>query len=179
MDLGGVLDELTRSLEGLARERGVALVVHAQSAQVSVDRDQLARALRNVVTNALQHSPSGKTVRLTLATTPGAAQVRVTDEGAGISAEDMPHVFERFYRADRARSPEENGGRRGSGGRRGEGRGLADHRDRGRTSENPSLCRKEPAEIARGEFSPLPALRRPIRSGCDSEACAAAGCSAT
>jgi signal transduction histidine kinase len=116
VDLGGVLDELTRSLEGLARERGVALVVeHAQSAQVSVDRDQLARALRNVVTNALQHSPSGKTVRLTLATTPGAAQVRVTDEGAGISAEDLPHVFERFYRADQARSPEENGGRRGSG----------------------------------------------------------------
>jgi signal transduction histidine kinase len=68
-----------------------------------------------VVTNAIQHSPSGKRVRLGLAMTPAAAQIRVTDEGAGISPEDLPHVFERFYRADRARSAEEDGGRRGSG----------------------------------------------------------------
>jgi len=87
----------------------------SEPAQVSVDRDQLARALRNVVTNAIQHSPSGKGVRLSLATTPQTAQVRITDEGAGISADDLPHVFERFYRADRARSAEENGARRGSG----------------------------------------------------------------
>jgi two-component system sensor histidine kinase BaeS len=116
VDLGDLIGELMRSLEGLARERGVAVVVQrSEPARVSVDRDQLARALRNVVTNAIQHSPSGKRVRLSLATTPAGAQVRVTDEGAGISPEDLPHVFERFYRADRARSAEEDGGRRGSG----------------------------------------------------------------
>jgi signal transduction histidine kinase len=117
VELAGVLDELTRSLEGLARERGVAVALEPTTAatQVWVDRDQLARALRNVVTNAIQRTPSGRSVRLSLATTPVATQVRVTDEGAGISAEDLPHVFERFYRADRARSAEENGGQRGSG----------------------------------------------------------------
>ena len=116
VDLRGLLDELTRSLEGLARERSVAVIVdHSEAAAVSVDRDQLARALRNVVTNAIQHSASGRSVRLTLATTPAVVQIRVADEGAGISPEDLPHVFERFYRADRARSPEENGDRRGSG----------------------------------------------------------------
>jgi signal transduction histidine kinase len=116
VDLGGLLDELTHSLEGLARERGVAVALEPTAAtQVWVDRDQLTRALRNVVTNAIQHTPSGGSVRLSLATIPEATQVRVTDEGAGISAEDLPHVFERFYRADRARSPDENGGRQGSG----------------------------------------------------------------
>ena len=116
VDIAGVLDELTRSLEGLARERGVAVVAEATaSTQLWVDRDQLARALRNVVTNAIQHTPSGRTVRLKLATTPQATQLRVTDEGAGITPEDLPHVFERFYRADRARSAQEDGSRRGSG----------------------------------------------------------------
>ena len=116
VDLGGVLDELTRSLEGLARDREVAVASEAIArTQVWVDRHQLARALRNVVTNAIQHTPSGRSVRLSLATTPEAAQVRVVDEGPGISPEDLPHVFERFYRADRARSAEENGGQRGSG----------------------------------------------------------------
>jgi signal transduction histidine kinase len=116
VDLGDLLDELARSLEGLSRERGVAVVVeHADPARISTDRDQLARALRNVVTNAIQHSPSGRSVRVSLATTPAAAQIRVSDEGTGISVADLPHVFERFYRADRARSAEENGSRRGSG----------------------------------------------------------------
>ena len=116
VDLGALLDELTRSLEGLARERGVAVnVERTEAAQVSVDRDQLGRALRNVLTNAIQHSPTGTSVRLSLGATPHSAQIRVSDEGAGISPEDLPHVFERFYRADRSRSAEENGGRRGSG----------------------------------------------------------------
>ena len=116
VDLAAVLAEVARSLEGLARERGVALAVDdAVATQVPTDRDQLARALRNVVTNAMQHSPSGGTVRLNLSSTAEAAQVRVTDQGTGIAVEDLSHVFERFYRADQARSSGENGGRHGSG----------------------------------------------------------------
>ena len=63
----------------------------------------------------MQHSPSGGTVRLNLSSTAEAAQVRVTDQGTGIAVEDLSHVFERFYRADQARSSGENGGRHGSG----------------------------------------------------------------
>jgi two-component system sensor histidine kinase BaeS len=119
VDLAAIVAELTRSTEGLARDYGVALVAESaetgEALPVSVDRDQLARALRNVVTNAIQHSPSGAAVRLALATTPQSAQVRVTDAGPGIAAEDVPHIFERFYRADRARTTTEGGGRHGSG----------------------------------------------------------------
>src|SRR5436190_6441575 len=116
VDLAAVLAEVARSLEGLARERGVALAVDdAVATHGPTDRDQLARALRNVVTNAMQHSPSGGTVRLNLSSTAEAAQVRVTDQGTGIAVEDLSHIFERFYRADQARSSGENGGRHGSG----------------------------------------------------------------
>jgi len=82
----------------------------------SIDPDHLGRALRNVLTNAAQHSPAGSTVRVTLASTPSEVQIRVIDAGPGISHEDLPHVFERFYRADRSRAVDPDTGRRtGSG----------------------------------------------------------------
>jgi signal transduction histidine kinase len=116
IDLSTLIGEVARSLEGLARDRGVALVVEPfPPAHARLDRDQLARALRNVVTNALQHAPRESRVRLGVAVSGQAVQIRVTDEGPGIAPEDIPHVFERFYRADRARATEPGGEQRGSG----------------------------------------------------------------
>jgi two-component system sensor histidine kinase BaeS len=74
---------------------------------VVADPGQLARALRNVLANAVQHSPAGAEVRITVA--PGS--IRVADAGPGIASEDLPFVFERFYRAD----PSRGGARSGSG----------------------------------------------------------------
>jgi signal transduction histidine kinase len=82
----------------------------------NVDPDHLGRALRNVLTNAAQYSPAGSSVRVTLAGTATEIQIRVIDAGPGIAAEDVPHVFERFYRADRSRAVDPETGRRtGSG----------------------------------------------------------------
>jgi signal transduction histidine kinase len=80
-----------------------------------MDPDQLGRAVRNVVTNAIQHSPVGGTVRVSLWATPTEVEVRVTDQGPGIVPDDLPHVFERFYRADRARGAGAGVRRSGSG----------------------------------------------------------------
>ena len=79
------------------------------------DPGDLARALRNVVANALAHSPAGGTVTVVAtsgpATTPDAIAVRIADQGPGIAADDLPHVFERFYRADTARATDPATGR--------------------------------------------------------------------
>ena len=113
--LGELLAEVRSAMEPLFRQRGVGLAVDEvpASLKVEVDPTQVGRALRNVLANAAQHSPSGGTVQVGVEPLAGEVVVRITDTGAGIAAEDLPHVFERFYRADQARGAGEP--RSGSG----------------------------------------------------------------
>lgn len=105
-----VAREVVAALDGLVRERGVMAAVAGNAVRASVDRVQLGRALLNVVTNAVQHTPAGGRVTVEVAARQTEVEIRVRDEGAGIAAADLPYVFERFYRADRSR-----GARSGSG----------------------------------------------------------------
>ena len=68
------------------------------------DEGHVRRALRNVVRNAVEHSPPGATVEVAVRLTAGGAQVVVTDHGEGMPPEVLDHVFDRFYRGDAARS---------------------------------------------------------------------------
>jgi heavy metal sensor kinase len=95
--------EVVRELHPLAG--GVALTPEiAEQVEAVGDRDRLKQALLNVVVNALQHTPSGGCVRVALGRVDDHAELRVSDTGEGIVAEDLPLVFDRFYRADKARS---------------------------------------------------------------------------
>lgn len=71
----------------------------------SVDADRLAQVLTNLLDNALRHTPTGGSVTVSgrAAVQGGAVEISVADTGEGIAAEHLPHVFERFYRADTAR----------------------------------------------------------------------------
>ena len=63
----------------------------------------MAQVLRNLLGNALRHTPGGSVI-VTAAQKDGAVEVAITDTGEGIAAEDLPHVFDRFWRADPARA---------------------------------------------------------------------------
>jgi signal transduction histidine kinase len=63
----------------------------------------IERLLTNLLENALRYTPAGGSVRVGLAAEDGGTRVSVSDTGIGIAPEDLPHVFERFYRADRSR----------------------------------------------------------------------------
>ncbi|MDC5697976.1 ATP-binding protein [Intrasporangium calvum] len=97
--------------EAYAR-RGVNLVADAQSAPgatVQVDRRRMGQVLDNLLGNALRHTPSGGSVRLYARQTSNEVEIVVADNGEGITPEQLPHVFERFYRGDSARDRDRSG----------------------------------------------------------------------
>jgi two-component system heavy metal sensor histidine kinase CusS len=79
-------------------------VVATQHVEADLDRSLFQRAVGNLVANALTHTPAGGTVTLSAHDDSSAITVEVADTGAGIRAADLPHVFDRFFRADPTRS---------------------------------------------------------------------------
>jgi two-component system, OmpR family, sensor histidine kinase BaeS len=76
---------------------------------VSLDPSRIEQLLGNLLANALRYTPEGGKIILSLSYLPAAAQITVQDTGPGLSEEDLPRIFERFYRADQSRSRVEGG----------------------------------------------------------------------
>ncbi len=111
VDLAAEIRGLFDYYEGWAEERGVALTLEG-SAEVEGDRLLLQRALGNLLSNAVRHTPAGGTVRVVLAREEGGVTISVENPGEPIPAADLSKIFDRFYRVDPSRQ------------RRGEGAGL-------------------------------------------------------
>lgn len=88
----------------VARAAGVELRVVAEGIHsVLGDETRLRQVLANLLGNAIHHTPAGGKVEVRVMTLPGAVRLEVSDTGEGIAAEHLPHVFERFWRADPSR----------------------------------------------------------------------------
>ena len=72
--------------------------------QVEIDAQRISQVLRNLLDNAVRHTPGGGAISVILRETSGNIEVSVSDTGEGIPAEDLPHLFERFYRVDKSRA---------------------------------------------------------------------------
>jgi two-component system heavy metal sensor histidine kinase CusS len=113
VDVGPELAAVRDLFDPAAAEAGVRLTVEAEPGLVvGADRELFQRAVANLTSNALAHTPAGGTVTLFAGAAAGGVRVGVRDTGPGIAPEHLPHVFDRFYRADAARS---GGGRVGLG----------------------------------------------------------------
>jgi histidine kinase len=117
LDLGPVsLPELAETarkrLAAPYAAKGVSLTLDLPAALPPVrgDTDRLLQVLTNLLNNALQYTPSGERVTLSVEARRGEVQVRVADTGIGIPAEHLAHIFDRFYRVDKSRSRQAGGG---------------------------------------------------------------------
>lgn len=110
IEMGEVVDEAISLAETNAESRKIEVVrsdVH--EAWVLGDREQLIMAIHNLVENAINYSPEGTRVSVELKSSDDVVEVDVVDQGIGIKEEDLERIFERFYRADPARSRETGG----------------------------------------------------------------------
>lgn len=101
-----LISDTIEAFTALAEHRGVTLEGSATPDvdPVLMDVQQVGRVLSNLLDNALRHTPEGGTVQMTASTMPDNVHVEISDTGEGISEEDLPHVFERFYRGEKSRS---------------------------------------------------------------------------
>lgn len=110
VDPGQLVATVSAAVADRYRDKGVTLDTYvSQSGRLWADGQRLAQVLGNLLDNALRHTPAGGRVILTAAGDGSDVTFTVADDGDGIAAEHLPHVFERFYRADSARDRRRGG----------------------------------------------------------------------
>jgi signal transduction histidine kinase len=107
VDLAELLDDVVTSFSGQAEASGVSVKVTSEDVPgaliVPGDAGRLDQVLSNLIANALQNTPAGGAITLNAERSPGGICLKVTDNGRGIPAEDLPNIFDRFWRGDERR----------------------------------------------------------------------------
>ena len=109
LDLAALTAEVLARLEPAAQVGAIALVLDLVPVQVEGDRRRLEELLAELGTNALKHCPPGGEVRVVLRLEGNRARLSVENDGPAIPAEDLPHLWEPFYKGDKSRSREGGG----------------------------------------------------------------------
>lgn len=109
-DLSGELEREAATLGPMYRDKSLSLRLEIEPGVITaVDIAKLRRAVENLLQNALRYTDSGGSVTLSLKTAGKMAEISVSDSGIGISENDLPYIFERFYRTDTSRTRESGG----------------------------------------------------------------------
>jgi len=112
LNVGELLTTVRDYYEASASDSGISLAINDEAKPLSaeLDRSLMLRAVSNLVSNAIAHTPHGGTVTLAATNEDAAIRIEVSDTGVGIPAEALPRVFDRFFRVDPSRSKTSGGG---------------------------------------------------------------------
>lgn len=109
-DLSMCLHEVALELKTMAESREISILIQADdSLMVDVEAEHFKLLCTNLLMNALQHSPPNSVITVHMKQEDNFAAVRICDKGEGIAPEDLPRIFERFFRSDRSRSRKTGG----------------------------------------------------------------------
>jgi two-component system sensor histidine kinase BaeS len=110
MSVVSVIEAARLAVHASYAAKGVSLRIgHVIDQPVTWDRARILQVLTNLLENARRHTPAGGSVEIAATKAKGLLMITITDSGTGIAAEHLPHIFERFYRADTARDRQEQG----------------------------------------------------------------------
>jgi signal transduction histidine kinase len=109
VELDTLLLEVLNQMQVLARDRVKLNLGSIDQVLVCGDRDRLKQVVVNLVGNAINYTPKGGDITVALGKVVNRAQLTVTDNGPGVPPEDLPHIFERFYRGEKSRTRQKDG----------------------------------------------------------------------
>ena len=106
LDLFEIVEEAVDLFAPMAEDKGIdiRLIESARPSMVNGDRRRLQRVVANLLDNAIKYTPRGGMITITAKMDPGQTSVEISDTGIGINENDIPHIFDRFYRGDKSRS---------------------------------------------------------------------------
>jgi len=111
INLNDLLSDVLESMQPQAKAKGVSLEGHFSEDMPLIQAEflRIQRVLYNLVQNAIRHTPDGGSISLAAKITPQGVQVGVADTGEGIASEDLPHIFDQFFRGEKSRSRQTGG----------------------------------------------------------------------
>ena len=108
--LSNIIRDAEKKVHPLASQKHITIYKKIKPIEVIVDKQSLIEAFVILLDNAIKYSPPKKTITITTKTNREVVKIYIKDNGVGISKNDLPHIFERFYRADKSRSKTEGYG---------------------------------------------------------------------
>jgi two-component system OmpR family sensor kinase len=109
VELDTLILEVMQQMQVLAREKLNLQITEIDQVLVCGDKDKLKQVVVNLVSNAISYTPAGGKVVVELAKVDNRARIKVIDNGPGISPQDLPFIFERFYRGEKSRTRSKDG----------------------------------------------------------------------